>query len=334
MPIAMAGTHAGSFVRFNVGLAAALLAGLSAELVYGELTQARLVLSAASEAPKTGEIVDSASDPRSTLLVPVVLIDERTEATESNGNRRFGRVRSLRSGSEDRWVSMRYLTSLDALPAPTGGAAAGAPLVSDDIPEVIRLQPPEVIRAWREVQTAIAENGRLAQPMAEPYFARAEILTVAQDFDSALRDYLRAVQIASQSGQDVAIYAAYFNRLCDALEAYDRAPRPPASGDALWHYGAGVHSFRAGQLSTARGHFTNAIALDNEQPLYWYFRALTNQRLGDSRRADHDALIGAHVEWKDGEPDALGSSLVHVQGDLRRWLQGHRRGNPMHQILR
>jgi tetratricopeptide (TPR) repeat protein len=268
--------------------------------------------------------------------LPLVMLDQKTITNDHNGAERLAFVQSLGpAGAVNGWVNLRNVTTLDEA---GNSSHSKVPLRSNtsngNVPAAIRLQPPAIVRAWFEVQAAIAENERLSAPLAEPYFARAEILTLAKDFDSALIDYLRALNIASHSRENVVAYAAYFERLRQALENYDKEPRPPVYGSAASHYSAGVHSYRTGDFQSAKQHFTNAIALESATPLYWYYRALTYKCLGDERRAKHDALIGAHLESRHGERDkVIGASLTTVQGDLRLWLETFRTGDPARQLL-
>lgn len=208
---------------------------------------------------------------------------------------------------------------------------AGAPAA--EMPALIGLQPQAVQDAWRAVEAAIAENQKLDQPLPEPYFARGQIWALAGGHEAALRDYLTAVELAVASERDLAAYATYFQTLHQALENVDRAPKPPALGLARHHYAAGVHAFWRDDLPAALRHFDNAVQLDPGEPLYWYYRAAAHQRLGSARRARHDALIGAHLEWRDGLPDDFGAALARLQGPLRQWLERHRLGDPAQHLL-
>jgi hypothetical protein len=222
-------------------------------------------------------------------------------------------------------------TNLESSPLPLGSADSlqrpPAP------PTIIQLQSPELQLAWSEIQAAIADNEKLPKPLPEPYFARAEILAMVHDFDAALRDYLRAVQIASDAHEDLATYTAYFTRLREALEGYDRSPRPPATGLASMHYAAGVHAYRRADYQSAIGHFSDAIALDEHKPLYWYYRAAAHHQSSAMQRATHDALVGAHLEWRNGTADRIGNRLLSVQGPTRTWLESVRLGKPSQQLV-
>ena len=237
------------------------------------------------------------------------------------------RVRPISSQGEQDWLWV----SADALDPLSAGDHQ---LIRDrfktrlDLPANIRYQPPAIQEAWLEVQEAIAENERQHLRLPDPYFARAEILSIVHDFDSAFRDYLRAIQLAEEAGQDLVQHRAYFARLKQILEQYDSMPRPPVNGSGREHYVQGVHAYWRGNTDEAIQHLTNAIAIEPQQSLHWYFRALAFKRLGDDVRAQHDALMGAHAEWNDGLADSLAPGLQRVQGDMRRWLEQYRRGDP------
>ncbi|MFO1063098.1 MAG: tetratricopeptide repeat protein [Pirellulales bacterium] len=231
-------------------------------------------------------------------------------------------------------------SELAALPASPTVVAQAAPasatpavVAPGDLPPLIMQQPKELQAAWKVVDAAIQENATLAKQLPEPYFARGELLAMVQDFDAALRDYLRAVQLASESDRGLISYSAYFARLKEAFEQYDKSPRPPATGLAPLHYASGVHAYRKGDHQKAIVHFSDAISLDEHQPLYWYYRSVSFFQAGMTDRAQHDALVGCHLEWKNGTADRIGTKLAYVQGQARTWLELQRLGNPSDRLV-
>ena len=87
-----------------------------------------------------------------------------------------------------------------------------------DLPEVIRLSKNDAIKqAWKEVQEALTENQTLKQQLPEPYFARAEIWSAVNNYDEAMRDYLKAIRLAREAGQDLASYSSYFDKCMTRL---------------------------------------------------------------------------------------------------------------------
>lgn len=261
----------------------------------------------------------------------VSTVDSRVAKLPATKARHVMRVRSIsQGGGEWLWVTADALTEV----SPTNPVRSrGGNHVVGELPPNIQHQSKAIQEAWLEVQEAVAENERLELRLPDPYFARAEILAGIRDFDAALRDYLRAVELADEAGQDVVQHRSYFARLKQLLLAYDATPRPPANGMGRDHYIAGVHAYWQGDTEVSISHLTNAIAVEPQKPIYWYFRALANKKSGQEVRARHDALMGAHVEWRDGEADLLGGSLQRVQGNSRSWLEDYRRGDPRQRLL-
>lgn len=201
------------------------------------------------------------------------------------------------------------------------------------LPLAITAMPDDVQQAWLEAQAAVAENENLENPLPDPYFARAEIWSAAGVYDSALRDYLKAVELAAESGGDPSDYASWLSKLAEALDKFDKAPSAPGKGDGSYHYSSGVHAFWNGDMKNAVWNFDNAIFVEPAKSLYWYFRALTYLRRGDQRRAKHDALIGSNLEWQDGRPDRIGWAFARLQGPMRMWLERYRLGDPSNRII-
>lgn len=252
----------------------------------------------------------------------VTVIDRQTFKTAGKPDRQIVRVRNVAAvPAQWLWVSSHALGEIvDAEPVPNAHIGT--------LPPHIQYQSEAIQQAWRQVQIAMAENEKLDPQLPDPYFARAEISMLVHDFDSAFRDYLRAIHLAKAGGQDLIQHSAYFERLQEVLEQYDAMPRPPANGSARAHYVEGVHAFWRGNDKDAIDHLTNAIAVDPTESLFWYFRALAYKRSGDEARAKHDALLGAHAEWQDGIAGDFGQALQRVQGNSRKWLESYRLGDP------
>lgn len=208
---------------------------------------------------------------------------------------------------------------------------SAASVQGDELPAIILLQSPQVRRAWREVEASIRENARQARPAPEPYFARAEIWSLVNNHDSAMRDYLRAAQLSIERGESLQSQAGYFNKLYEALDRLDQAPSPAVIGSSKSHFGRGAHAFWRGDLRTALMHFEDAVQLEPVDPLNWYYRALTYKRLGYARRAQHDALMAARLEVT-GDNRRIAAGLIRIQGPLRLWLEEYRNGPPRQRI--
>lgn len=251
-------------------------------------------------------------------------------------------VRPVRPGTSfSGWVAS------DNLDRPSLRIGELASLLSDssrlDLPEVIRLQKNEAVKqAWKEVQQALTENQTLKQQLPEPYFARAEIWSAVNNYDGAMRDYLTATRLAREAGHDLASYSSYFEKLYEVLDNWDRVPKPPTTGAsdnhyflAADHFSHGFSDFWRNDLQSAIRRFDNAVQLCPQNPVYWYYRAVTFKRSGDDRRAQHDACFGAYIEKKSER--RYGSEVAHafqrLQGDQRRWLEEFRLGDISHRIV-
>ncbi len=91
-------------------------------------------------------------------------------------------------------------------------------------------------------------------------------------------------------------------------------------------YGAGVHSFFAGQLGRSYDDLTNAIEAGSRDPRVYYFRGLAALRMGRTDEAEADFTKGAELE---ADPQRLmvvdvARSLERVQGPDRLQLERHR----------
>jgi len=167
------------------------------------------------------------------------------------------------------------------------------------LPELILVQNnPAIQQAWREVSIAISENDALPEDerLPEPYFARAEIWASVKNYSDSLQDYLTAIKYARKSNRDILTYSEYFDSLYDVAEKLQNIPVPAEGAESEFffaarrHYSHGNTKFFTGDLREALDRFDSAVQLAPDQPLYWYFRALTHKRLGDEQRAQHDAL--------------------------------------------
>ena len=212
------------------------------------------------------------------------------------------------------------------------------------LPELILIQDnPAIQQAWREVSEAVAENETLPENerYPDPYFARAEIWASVNNYSDSLQDYLTGIAYARKANRDLLSYSAYFDKLLDVAEKLQELPvpakgaHPDLSVLARQHYSQGYGHLFTGKLQEALDRFDNAVQLAPDQPLYWYFRALTQRRLGDDQRAQHDALMGAYFErqfagWRQR---SLDHAFIRVQGEWRMWLESFRLGWPSHRLL-
>ena len=288
--------------------------------------------------PRAGALVATRD-----LAVPALFVaSAQRQFGASNNSVSYRFVRPVRPGDGvSGWVADK---DLDRPPLRTSepNALLGN---SDhlDLPEVIRLQKnPALKQAWEEIRAALKENESLKQQLPEPYFARAEIWSAVNNYDAALRDYLTATRLARESGQDLASYSSYFEKLYEALDNWDRVPKAPTTGVqnkyhflAQDHFSQGFSDFWRNDLKSAVRRFDNAVQLYPQNPVYWYYRSVAFKRLGDERRAQHDACFGAYVEKKgEGRYERdVARSFQRLQGDTRQWLERIRLGDFSHSVV-
>lgn len=267
-------------------------------------------------------------------------------ALSSDASGHYWKVRLVSQPTSAGWIAKQDAqpfasTAANLVRRGSETAVRGEPAV----PDLIRLQnQPAYEQAWLEIEAAMAENAKLPEPLSEPYFARAEIWMAVDNYEGAVADYVQALALARKPGRDLAAYQTYLLRLQEALDRRAKAPRPPTLGNhethlaaSRQHFDSGYHAFWQGDLETARLHFDSALQLQPDEALYWYYRALTWKRLGDAEKAQHDALYGAYMERHCGSRwyrAAVGAHLTRLQGELRRWLEEYRLGDPSHNLIR
>jgi len=193
--------------------------------------------------------------------------------------------------------------------------------------------PPTEAQSWREVQGAIRDGEKLKHRDPEPYYSRAEIWSKRlENQEEALLDTLRGIDALMESDEwnDPDAKDRAFRQLRDAAwRSLDR-PKSVYSGAARSHYGNGLSSLGVGDFQTAADHFTRAIQLDANTPVFYYFRALALRNIGDESEAAIDAQRGARLESmrSDFYRSDISRELQNVQGEQRLWLESHRRGRP------
>ena len=212
-------------------------------------------------------------------------------------------------------------------------AVSGMPILVQRLPEAQR-------EDWRRLTKAIADAEKEGVFVPDAYVALAELWTIAGDASKAVEDFRRAADTALQAGRTLSEQSAYLRLLRDALARLEQAPRPAegARGNdyesAAAHFGAGCRLFFNQSFLEAESHFENAIALNPQDPLYWYFRGLTRRQLGNLSGSQHDSLIGAFLERSRYRDLDIGRALRRVQGPDRAWLDRYRLGDPSQQLLR
>jgi hypothetical protein len=193
--------------------------------------------------------------------------------------------------------------------------------------------PPTEAQSWREIQGAIRDGEKLKQRDPEPYYSRAEIWSKRlENQEEALLDTLRGIDALMESDEwnDPDAKDRAFRQLRDAAwRSLDR-PKSVYPGAARSHYGNGLSSLGASDFQTAADHFTRAIQLDANTPIFFYFRAIAVRNMGNESEAAIDAQRGARLESMRSEfyRSDISRELRNVQGEQRLWLESHRRGRP------
>jgi hypothetical protein len=90
-------------------------------------------------------------------------------------------------------------------------------------------------------------------------------------------------------------------------------------------YGQGVQAFYDGRLMEANLLLCQAIAANELDPRFYYFRALSLLRMGNVDQARDDMRIGARLEARTQGRFAIGTALERVQGHDRLMLEAYRR---------
>jgi hypothetical protein len=90
-------------------------------------------------------------------------------------------------------------------------------------------------------------------------------------------------------------------------------------------YGRGVHAYFEHRYEEAHGLLTKAITSGLKDPRAFYFRGLTNLRLGRPDEAKVEFATGADYEAIAAEPVNVGKALERVQGADRLTIEQHRR---------
>ncbi len=110
----------------------------------------------------------------------------------------------------------------------------------------------------------------------------------------------------------------------EAFAAYKTAEMVPVpnAAAAQVYYGQGSHQFWSGDYSAALEQFRSAVAADDHDARFWYFKGFSEQRLGLNQQALDSLATGAKLEIQ-GYPGRaiLYRSLERVQGAERLALK-------------
>ena len=90
-------------------------------------------------------------------------------------------------------------------------------------------------------------------------------------------------------------------------------------------YGSGVHAYFSGNYERALEFLTSAISQGSTDPRCFYFRGLTQMRMGFESVGKDDFRMGARFEAADPGVLPVGRSLERIQGFTRLLLEKYRR---------
>ena len=221
-------------------------------------------------------------------------------------------------------------------------ARAGQPEATAQsvMPSAVRRHSEAFRLAWRQLTATIQKNGKRDRPLPEPYLARARLLSIAGDQESALQDYLDAIRAARASGASVVEQARYLAVLHRAMEERAAAPEPLYTADAFQQYRAGRAFFAQRKYPQALVRFDSAAKGDPKIALYLYYRGLTYKLLGREQEATRDIRRAVSLDvnrmYGDGvliDRDDIRTfrarTFERIQGPVRTWLDAHFDGLPL-----
>jgi len=90
-------------------------------------------------------------------------------------------------------------------------------------------------------------------------------------------------------------------------------------------YSQGVQAYFAGRAGNAESLLSRALEINDQDPRFYYFRALSRLRLGRDGEARRDMAAGAAREAGRANRYAVGAALQRVQGSHRLLLEQYRR---------
>ena len=87
-------------------------------------------------------------------------------------------------------------------------------------------------------------------------------------------------------------------------------------------YNRGIDAFISNRFAEAKDYFERATRLNEKEPKYWYYLAVTNWSLGNSAAGTDAAKVGAAMEMSGGGSRSdINVALERVQGTMRQLLE-------------
>jgi len=250
-------------------------------------------------------------------------------------------VRFLSEKHHPGWVSEGNLVREDTTDAAEAATDSQEQPSPDELPRAIQNGSAKLIADWLKIDEIIATNESLppGNRVPEPYFARARLWMQVGEYPAATRDYLRALGYGGETEGELIGYKQYFPEFQRSIDRFSKIPASPAGGipySANEHYGKGVHEFRVGNYEDALTHFSNAVSVEPNRALFWYYRGVTHRRLNDDSEAYFDVLYGAFVERRQQSgiySRNLTRNLRYIQANDRMWLRSLRLGDPTARVI-
>ncbi|MEZ6044044.1 MAG: hypothetical protein R3C11_00365 [Planctomycetaceae bacterium] len=173
--------------------------------------------------------------------------------------------------------------------------------------------------------------------LADPYFTRAAIWESLGHDANALDDYVTGLAYLRAAAGDKKVYLNHLERMTQIALRLKERPVPTADTEGLVTNKASKLFSRAyqyyfeGQIPESIDCLNAALQLAPDRPEYWIFRSLAYSRLGDYTKAQHDAVLGAHLEKRSNRDEKryISSLLYRIQGERRIWIESFRMGNPL-----
>ena len=215
--------------------------------------------------------------------------------------------------------SLIGLICLTCLPSP---AADQRPRPA---PLLIQKQSVEIQASWREVDAIIYDNGRLKQPLPDPYFARGDLWAAAGGHEDALRDYLTGTTLLLGGEPSLVERAEALERLAAGLSRLHARPKPDYPIDAEKAFHRGFAYYRAGRFVEAEGLWADAVRFSPDNAGFRAHHGLALRQLGQNLEAEREVAVVRSALCRDddsgSERNAFYRQMARIQGPERWWLE-------------
>ncbi len=205
------------------------------------------------------------------------------------------------------------------------------------MPALVRLQSAEVRLIWHDLVDYLRRTPE-NQVTPEVYFTVAEFWsTVGSHFD-ALDNFARGMELAQEKHIDLATYQNQITAIRHEFREYRKSPGRPYVAEAVRHWEQGYYALVRREMDRAIVHFTDAVRLNPQRPLYWYCRTYALKQLGMTVEAQRNLEIAVNTEsqladWlKKGQLEhsrriwlcELPCRMEPLNGEVRMWMEAYR----------